>query len=241
MAESENIKGGAIPKIFEALLQSKTLLRIMLDNSDYEHLTRVTSTTTRHHKPHFTIDPPEGFREAAADIGARSITFEYTGRDKIKYRFKSDGGEIDGDQIYIKMPLEIERLQRRKLFRIKAPKGTKLCFAENAQRYELHVINISLGGSLGAIVQTNRQVSAAPFDKAQVLSDVELVFPQNIKRQPIKIKTMQIKRIRKNVETTRFEVAFEFIEISKKNETRLNDLIYHLQRQYLRHRLPLDL
>ena len=241
MAESENIKGRAIPKIFDALLQNKTLLRIKLDNSDDQHLTRVTSITTRHHKRHFTIDPPEGFTEAAADIGRPHFTFEYTGIDRIKYRFETFDAEIDGGHVYITLPLEIERLQRRRLFRIKAPKGTKLCFAEGPLQYELQVINISLGGSLGAIVQTNRQVSAAPFAAEQVVNDVELVFPQNIKRQPVKIKTMQIKRIKKNMETTRFEVAFEFNEINKKNETLLNDLIYQLQRQYLRHRLPLDL
>jgi c-di-GMP-binding flagellar brake protein YcgR len=240
MVESENIKGGKITKAFEKLLQNKTLLTIALDNSNYEHLTRVTSLTTRNKTPYFTIDPPEGFAEAVADIGPWYIHFEFTGSDKVKYRFKTIDGEMKGRQIFIKAPRKIERLQRRRLFRIEAPKGTRLCFTLHAVQYELRVINISLGGSLSAVVQTNRQGSAPPLTPAQVLTEVELIFPQNLKRQPVKIKTVQIKRMKKNPETTHVEVAFEFYELSKGNEILLNDLIYRLQRQYLRKRLPLD-
>ncbi len=140
------------------------------------------------------------------------------------------------------MPEEVERKQRRKLFRIDAPAETKLCFSIHATRHELEVIDISLGGSLAALVQTDSPVKhKPPFPDIHALKDVELVFPAEISRQPIRIKTAQIKRVKKNPETTRYEMALEFNQISKRDERLLNDLIYGLQRQHLRKMLPLDI
>lgn len=242
MGGSEKITGGAISKIFEELLLYKTLLRLTIENTDFENLTLVSGLTTRNKKPHFTIDPPEGFSESAADIDPWCIHFQFTGKDHIKYRFTTIGGEIDDDQIYVKMPQEMKRMQRRELFRLKAPVGTKLCITQHAARHELGVINISIGGSLAALVQTDYHViENPPFADTQNLTDVKLIFPSGIMRQPIKIKTARIKRMKKNPETTQYEVALEFFKISASEKKRLTDLIYRLQRQYLRHRLPLDI
>ena len=242
MAESEKILGNAITSLFEELLQRQTLLKLVLLDTDFEHLTRVTRLKKKETGPHFVIDIPEGFKEAVANIDIWSIRFEFTGKDNINYVFTTIDGQIAGQQMHIKMPKTVERRQRRKLFRIDAPPKTKLCFSIQTTGYELDVIDISLGGSLAALVQTDRPVEQqTPFSDIQALKDVELVFPAEIDPQPIRIETAQIKRIKENPQTTRYEMALEFIRISKRHENRLNDLIYRLQRQYLRKRLPLDI
>jgi len=242
MAESEQIRGSAITSIFEELLQRKTLLKLILVNTDFEHLARVTGLRWKESGPYFIIDTPQGFKEAAADIDNWHIRFEFTGKDNINYVFTTIGGQIAGNQIYIKLPEGVKRRQRRKLFRINPPAETKLRFSIHATRHELEVIDISLGGSLAALVQTDSHVQHKPsFPDTHALKDVELVFPTGIRRQPIKIKTAQIKRVKKNPETTRYEMALEFNEIRKSDERLLNDLIYRLQRQHLRKRLPLDI
>jgi c-di-GMP-binding flagellar brake protein YcgR len=242
MAESEKISGSGITSIFEELLQRKTLLKLILVNTDYEHHTVVTALRRKKKGPHLIIDTPEGFKEAAADIDIWHIRFEFTGKDNIRYVFTTIGGQIAENQILIKMPQKVERKQRRRLFRVNAPAGTKLCFSVHFTRHELEVIDISLGGSLAALVQTDMHVQPnPPFPDIHALKDVELVFPAGISRQPIRIKTAQIKRMKKNPETTRYEMALEFNEISKRDERLLTDLIYRLQRQYLRKRLPIDI
>jgi c-di-GMP-binding flagellar brake protein YcgR len=242
MAESEKIRGIRITSIFEELRQRKTLLKLILVDTDFEHLAMVTGLRRKESGPHFIIDTPQGFKEAAADIDIWHIRFEFIGKDNINYVFTTIGGQIAGNQIYIKLPEEMERKQRRKLFRINAPAETKLCFSIKDTRHELQVIDISLGGSLAALVQTDSHVQhKPPFPDTQALKDVELVFPAGISRQPIKIKTAQIKRLKKNPETTRYEIALEFNQISKSDQRLLNDLIYRLQRQSLRKRLPLDI
>ena len=241
MAESEKIKGAAIPNLFEELLHHKTLLKLSVSDTDYEHLTLITALVNRNKGPHFAIDPPEGFEQATAKIAPWHLHFEFTGKDHVKYTFRCIGGEIDNNRIYVKYPREIERWQRRELFRVNAPAGTKLCLPLDTLRYELDVIDISIGGTLAALVRTGpHDLDNPPFADARILKDIELFFPSEIMRRPIKIKTVQLKRLRKNSEKTGYEVAFEFYEISTGEQRRLTDLIYHLQRQALRQRLPLD-
>jgi c-di-GMP-binding flagellar brake protein YcgR len=242
MAESEKISRDGITKIFEELLQRKTHLKLILLDTDFQHLTIVTALTAQKPDPSFYIDTPEGFREAATDIDPWHIRFEFTGKDNIKYFFKTAGGEINDNQIKIKLPEIVERRQRRRLFRINAPNGTLLCVTTNVTRFEFEVIDISLGGSLAVLVQADSDVyQEPPFHDIGELKNIELVFPEEIFRKPIKIKTAEIKRTKKNSETPHYEMALEFSEISNHNEKLLTDLIYRLQRQYLRKRLPLDI
>lgn len=242
MAETEKISGDGVTRIFEELLQLKTLLKLVLLDTDFQHPATVTALTAQETGPSFIIDAPEGFREAAADIDRWRIRFEFTGKDNIKYTFKTIGGKIIANQIIIKLPELVERKQRRRLFRINAPAGTTLCFTISVMRYELEVIDISIGGSLAAMVQTATHVyQKQPFPNIGKLKDVELVFPAEICKKPIKIKTAKIKRTKKNPETPRYEMALEFSTINRRHERLLTELIYRLQRQHLRKRLPLDL
>ena len=135
-----------------------------------------------------------------------------------------------------------DRWQRRELFRIVAPLGTKLCLMHDSVRHELGVINISIGGTLAALVQTrSHRFEKAPFADKQFLKDIELIFPSEIMQIPIRIQSAQIRRIKRNSEKTGYKVGFEFYEIDSAEKKRLTDLIYQLQRQHLRQRLPLDL
>lgn len=242
MAESEKIDGDGVTTIFEELLLRKTHLKLILLDTKFQHLTIVTALTTQKSQPCFHIDPPEGFRKAVADIDTWQIRFEFTGKDNIKYSFKTVGGEITDKQIKIKLPEIIERRQRRRLFRINAPAGTFLCFTINATRFEFEVIDISLGGSLAVLVQADSTAGQKPLlDDSGELKDVELVFPVEIYRNPIRIKTAAIKRTKINPEAPHYEMALEFTEIGNRHEKLLTDLIYRLQRRYLRKRLPLDI
>ena len=242
MAKSEKIKGSALTKIFEELINYRTLLKLNLLNSDYQQLTRIMALADLNNEPHFIIDTPEGFEHAAARTAPWRIRFEFTGRDHIEYGFTSIGGEIHGSRTFVKIPRVVGRNQRRKLFRINAPAGTKLCLKLDGIRPELEVINLSIGGSLAALVQANSDVKGSPpFADNYFLKNAELVFPAEIMRQPIKISAIQIKRMKINTETKCYEVALEFYEIDKSEQQKLTDLIYRLQRQYLRKRLPLNL
>jgi c-di-GMP-binding flagellar brake protein YcgR len=242
MGKSEEIKGSAVTKIFEELILYKTLLSLNLLNSDHKRLTRITALADRNNEPHFVIGTPEGFERAAAKNIPWRIRFEFTGRDHIKYSFTTRGGEILGQRTFVKMPPVVERNQRRNLFRINAPAGTKICLTPAGIRLELEVINLSIGGSLAALVQTNPNVKGSPpLADNYLLKNAKLAFPAEIMRQSVKIGTIQIKRMKMDPVTKRYVVALEFYEMDKSEERKLTDLIYQLQRKDLRKRLPLAL
>ena len=242
MSKTEKISGDGVARLCKELLQLKTLFKLILLDTDFQYPTIVTALTDQKTGPCFIIDMPEEFREAAADTDSWRFRFEFTGKDNIRYTFNTIGGKIIDNRIIIKLPESIEREQRRKLFRINAPDGTRLCFTINSGRYEFEVIDISIGGTLAAMVQTARHVNPEPpFPDIRELKDVELVFPVEICQQPIKIETAKIRRTKKNPEAPRYEMALEFSKIDTHQEGLLTDLIYRLQRQHLRKRLPLDL
>ncbi|MGD8724280.1 MAG: PilZ domain-containing protein, partial [Desulfobacterales bacterium] len=123
-----------------------------------------------------------------------------------------------------------------------APEGTCIHFSKDGNRLELEVMNISIGGSLAAWAQTRTDMPEnSPLAVAQRLEDVALLFPAEVMREPIHIRSLEIKRIEQKPPANRYELGLEFCEISDNEKKRLTDLIYELQRQYLRHRLPVDL
>ena len=242
MTQYEKIKGNAITKLFDTLILHKTLLKMTLIDTEYQNLIRIKSLANRKKVAHFVMDIPEGFEKAAAALVDWQIDFEFTGTDQIKNMFTTFGGEIEDNRIFLKVPPEIERKQRRELYRLDAPAGTKLRLKKNADLLELEVMNISIGGSLAALVQTGADTPEnTPLAVAQRLAHVELVFPAEILQHPIRIEGVEVKRIELNSQTRRYELGLEFSKIGSREQKRLTDLIYELQRQYLRHRLPLDL
>jgi c-di-GMP-binding flagellar brake protein YcgR len=242
MAESEKIKGAAIPKLFEDLLHHQTLLKLTVVDTDDAHLTLVTELADRNQDPYFAIDIPEGFEQANAAIDIRHLHFEFTGQDNIKYTFRCTRAEVEDNRIFVEYPRVITRWQRRELFRLNAPAGTKLCLRQGELRYELDVIDISIGGTLAALVRTaSGQLEKPTFAGTRILKDIELLVPAELMRQPIRIKAVKLRRLIQNSENTGYEIAFEFLEIDAGEQKRLTKLIYRLQRQALRQRLPVDL
>jgi c-di-GMP-binding flagellar brake protein YcgR len=236
----EKITGSAITALIDTLIQHKTLLKLTLMDTEYANLTRILRMADSKGSPHLVIDIPEGFEKAAAGSDDWRIYFEFSGPDQIKYAFTTVGGKIVHNCLQLKIPQALERRQRRELFRINAPEGTRILFSKDGNQIALEVINISIGGSLAAWVQGRTSgLDNSSLAVAQRLEDIVLVFPAEITQQPIRIEALEIKRIEHKSQQNRHELGLEFRKISNSEKRRLTDLIYELQRQYLRHRLPL--
>jgi c-di-GMP-binding flagellar brake protein YcgR len=241
MADNKNAQSGKIEQIFDKLIQNKTPLKMNLIEANYESLTIVTGLSKIRNIPHFCIDYPKGFVEAFAGIDVWHIRFKFSGEDKIKYVFDTTGGELIGETICLKLPEAIERQQRRKLFRINAPSGTTITINVKSIQQELKVIDISLGGVLLALNHADEHVWQKPaFTPANRIEDIELVFPLESGSERIQIKKSRVRRLKKNPDTKKYELALEFDEMSRRDEDLLTESIYRLQREFLRKRLPLD-
>ena len=236
----ELIQGDAVLQLFKELLQKKTPLKVKLANSTYEHLSHLKQIRKRLRTYYFLIEYNEDFIAAAENLEELQVNVEFTGEDGILYAFLTQDSDISREMIWLKFPESIHRFQRRSLFRLEAPHGTRLFFEINAMRYKLLVINVSLGGTLGVLVSlTQKMEKELKLKEPQILENVELVFPSkddNDEDSKVYIKKCQIIRQERNPQTKKYECAMAFKEIVETEQKKLTELFYRWQRDYLRKR-----
>ncbi len=241
MADTQKIQGQDILRLFRELQKDSTLLKVYLPDNDFKYIARITDIQTRRKITYFLIDCPENFKAIATSSPTGALEFEFTGKDEIKYDFQISAWQIEKNKIRLELPRMVARQQRRRQFRISAPAGTTLCFKLNSIQYELKVIDISLGGSLGVLVgkakSNNRNADLAPTEH---IEDLELNFPPQYEGKRVTIKRAEIKRLKRYPQSNRYEYALEFLEIDSINKKRLNEQIYRIQRKFLRRRLRVN-
>jgi c-di-GMP-binding flagellar brake protein YcgR len=220
--------------IFEQLRKDKTIIKMRLLGADYEQLTIIIGIQAIKDMLFFLIDYPKGFKEAVSDVEVWEMRFEFIGNDNLPYIFKTSGGEIIGNEIWIRFPESIEKIQRREHFRIEVPLGTKLHFKKKSAGIEMKVIDISLRGVLVNSIQKN-----AILKSREDLIDVQLVFPSEKKDLMVHIKKASVKRMGKNAPMERYSYILYFAMIEKNEEAALTKIIYELQKKVLqkRHRI----
>jgi c-di-GMP-binding flagellar brake protein YcgR len=240
MENIEKIQGDAILQLFKELQQKKIPLQVKLANGDYKHLSHLKEIRKRLRTRYFLIEYDDDFQEATENLDDWLLSIEFTGEDGILYTFQSKDSDVSRGMIWIKFPETVHRYQRRNLFRLEAPHGTRLYFDVNDVRYKLLVINVSLGGTLGVLVSLTPQMEQElKLNKPRVLENVELVFPskgEDGDESKVNIKSCQIIRQEQNPQTKKFECAMAFKEISETEQKKLNELFYQCQRDYLRKR-----
>ncbi|MGB5423547.1 MAG: PilZ domain-containing protein [Desulfobacterales bacterium] len=240
--EYDQITDNAIKKVFESLIKSKILIKLRLSGTNYEQLTVLTGFRRKLNRTFFLLGYPDGFKEAAGNKDAWEIDFEFTGPDRIPYSFSTTGGEIYQNQLCLPFPDLVYRNQRRKFFRLKAPEGTMVEFVYRQSECREHVVDISLGGALIAMVcHVDGKRHDMPFQVGDVLEDVELVFPSESGEIRVKIKKVIVVRFDQRVSNSAACCGLEFIEIEQNQVNTLTEFIYNFQRNRLRNRLRPDL
>ena len=242
MEESDEIRGRSRIDILEQLIEDKTLVQMHLLEGDHKWLTLVTGIQTRESTPFILVDCPEGFKEASADLEEWRIRFEFSGRDMLQYDFGTAGGEIFRDEIRLRLPKVIKRKQRRGHYRLEVPRGTKLYLQVNSVKREIMVVNASLGGILGPIVDLEKAVEDEPvFRSGETLKHIQLEFPSEEEDLRVYIKKAEVKRWEEGPGgVDRYHYAIQFIDMDKTEEMKLVELIYRFQREFLRKRLPIE-
>ena len=242
MANIDKIRGSAILKLFRRLQKDVIPLKMHLMNGEYERLTHIAEIRKLKKAHYFLIEYHENFRIAADGLDDPRLRFEFSGNDNINYNFETGFDQISQKMIWARLPEIVNRYQRRGHFRLEAPHGTRLCFQINDQPYELLVINISLGGTLGVLstltIKMERELRET---SPEILENVELLFPSDINNEDLEdskvnIKHCKVIRQRRNPETQGYEFAIKFKEMAEDQQKKLTTLFYQWQREYLKKR-----
>jgi c-di-GMP-binding flagellar brake protein YcgR len=240
MADIEKIREEALPQLFNELQRDKNLLKFKLPNSDDVYSTYITDIRKRKRALHFIAKYPRHFQKPTEETNPSRLRFEFFDRENIKYVFETEFWEVLREMIWVRFPEYVHRYQRRKMFRLEAPHGTRLYFKVNNIRYKLLVINVSLGGTLGVLASfTKPMEQEIKLKDSMMLKNVELLFPSGNRKMDgtiVNIKRCQVNRQKQNPVTNNFECAIEFKQISDEEKRNFSDLFYKWQREYLRKR-----
>ena len=236
MTGTERIQGKKLIRVMEQIQHEKIMLSMRLVGQNYERLTMITRIPKDKKASFFAIDPPRDFRNTVSKLGTWEIHFNFKGSDNLEYIFTTLGGKFSDNETQINFPDYIERLQRRRYFRLSVPTGTKLFFESDQVRREISLMNISMRGALGVLNTFNEENQKKPiFEKEDYLKNIEIVFPSdtNNSEQKLRVKKAIIRRAEHDQQKQMDIYAFEFVSIDRDQEKVLIQIIYNLQRLYL--------
>lgn len=236
MDEYNIIKGKTRHEIFKQLQSKKIMLKIKLQNSDFKELTILTGLKTFKDTPCFTVDLPGNFKKVISNVKNLKLIFNFTDLDKIEYNFNITDFIVDDNEIWLKFPEFIERLQRRKSFRINAPYESKLFFKINSINYKFNLINISQGGALGIHAGTKILKNTPILKIGETIDNAELLFLHKEGIQKLHIKELTIQWVAKSSEYQFIRYGVEFTKIEKNEAQLLTKIIYGIQRLFLQRR-----
>ena len=236
MTGAEKIQGKKLVRLMEQVQREKIMLSMRLVGQNYERLTMVTRIPKDENAYFFAIDPPRDFRNTVSKLGTWEIHFNFNGPDNLEYIFTTSGGKFYDNEIQINFPDYIERLQRRRYFRLSVPAGTKLFFESDQVQREINLINISMRGTLGLLKTFNEKDQKKPIlKKEDYLKDIKIIFPSDTEdnKREVNVNKTIIRRAEHDPQKNMDLYAFEFVSIDRDQERRLIQIIFNLQRLFL--------
>ena len=239
MNDPGKIQGPKLEVLFNELIRQKTIISVAVVGTGFERLTCIVGTELNCNGGCLLIDRPDGFSQAVERDGRWNLRFNFNGPDQLEYIFNTRGGEFCNSNLKIPFPDFVERLQRRKDFRILTLPGTKMIFADKKAKGVIDLINISLGGAFGVLRKHNQKgLTGSLLSVDQRLFKIGLIFPADKERdqQTVVIDKAEVRRVEHDKENKRYKYAFQFTDVDKDQKQKLTQAIYHIQRQFLKNR-----
>ena len=240
MDDYGKIRGPKVAQVLAYLKDKKVLIKIAVKGTSFENVSVLTDLDLQGANPRFCIDPPEGIRDALQLKKKCSLYCEFNGEDKVLYNFEIAIEDWHGDY-WFPLPAEIERIQRRRNFRLQAPMGTTLTLRQLEPPIKLLVVDFSLGGLLCMVesLRAGKDKRRLLF-KGRTLNNLDLIFEEEAGSVQVRIQRARIVRTGRNPSNNHEQYAFEFVAINKAEEKRLTQVLYGMQRKLLRQRVNLE-
>ncbi|MBR9986234.1 MAG: hypothetical protein KFF68_10010 [Desulfosarcina sp.] len=240
MGEAGKVQGEKLTELFNELVAKKIIISMNVVGAGFDRLTCITGVTSAADGSYLLVDPPDDFEGAAAVKDLWHLRFNFNGPDQLEYIFGTRGGEFCEEGLKIPFPGHVERLQRRRNFRVNTLTGTQMHFQLKKIQGVMDLINVSLGGGYGVLTRHNFKFMRGPVLKMeQQIYDVSLVFPGDHDRPGITVgvKKAAVKRVEHDQDRGFYRFAIEFAEMEKQEQNKLTQVIYDLQRWYLQRRM----
>jgi hypothetical protein len=239
MGEAGKVQGEKLTELFNELVAKRIIISMNVIGAGFDRLTCITGITNDADGCYLLVDPPDDFEQAAAVKDLWHLRFNFNGPDHLEYIFSTRGGKFSEQGLKIPFPEHVERLQRRRNFRVNTLSGTQMHFKLKKIHGVIDLVNVSLGGVYGVLTKHNFKFMRGPVLKTdQQIYDVSLVFPGNHDRpgNTVYVKKAEVKRVEHDQDRGFYRFAFGFDEMEKQEQNKLTQVIYDLQRWYLQRR-----
>jgi len=239
MGDAGKVQGEKLADLFNELIEKKIIISMNVVGAGFDRLTCITGIARDGKDNYLLVDPPDDFRGAAADQDLWHLRFNFNGPDQLEYIFSTRGGELVEQGLKVPFPEHVERLQRRRNFRVDALTGTRMHFTLKKIKGVVDLINVSQGGAYGVLVKHNfKFMRGSVLKMDQQVYDVRIIFPgdENETDETVYVKHAEVKRVEHDRDRGFYRYAFEFKDMEKEEQQRLIQVIYDLQRKYLQRR-----
>lgn len=232
------------PRALELLAEAKdkkTLIKISTLDKKIESVTLISQVQPSPKAPLVAVDGSEDLVGHLEAQPGTLLHLEFTGRDRLLYAFDAPVSRSAPDGIWLALPEAITRIQRRRNFRLKAPLNTLLKVGPEEEPIHLSVVDYSLGGILGVVASGAPRSSIPPrLAKGRLLEHLTLDFDGRPDMR-VRIRKAVVVRVERHPVTGFYQYGVHFQDIERQEEKRLTEIIYHMQRQYLRQRVMMEL
>ncbi len=239
MDSSDIIKNRQLVELINYLYDRQVLVKMSIPENDFEFLTIISGIHNMGSAYFFRIDDSEDKNIFQNNISNPNIAihFEFNGKDRLPYIFKTDCVKTVDNDLWVKFPEQINRIQKRKNFRVAVPEGSTLYLSKDETEYVLSIINLSASGVYARYAIKNRNDKLLDLSKKESVQDLELLLtiPGESDFNAF-IKKAIVRRVEIKKELNYIGYAFEFFKINNEYKKDLIRFIYLVQRELLKKR-----
>lgn len=239
MGDIGKLQGDKLLEILRYLLEKRVIISMYVEGTDFERLTCLNEIADAPKEPALLIDLPEGFKDSISQLENMTVRFTFNGPDRVEYIFTTTGGQYSGQSLRVPFPEYVERIQRRKNFRMHVPPGTQMLISREKTKAILGVVNLSLGGVLAALMKHNiPDLEGSLFNENEAIINAGILYPgdEELDEQIVIIQRAEVRRIEHDKKKRLYRYAFEFMHLAPPESKKLTQLIYHFQRMFLKRR-----
>ncbi len=241
MSDQDRIQGKKRFDVFNSIIKEKTLVKMQILSEEYEQLTIITGVRKQGDTSFLIIDSPRKLDDEVEDLENVDIHFEFSEKDGVRLSFKCDGGKKLDKELWVEFPEYIERIQRRKDFRLWFSHGTIIHVKIDSVTYKMTLKNISMGGAYVEIsMLRNEDKEITAFKSGDLLKNIELMIHSEEEDMTVNINKASIIRANEMEKQKGFLLGLQFLDIEKHEMSVLKKIIYNLQRNFLQRRLKAD-
>ena len=225
----ENITGPKVKEVLQSLILSGEMCKMEVSPTPYCWLTLLSEVREEKDQTFLLIDRVPDFEKALSSSRRQEVRIEYLENNEVPCSFLSRVLLIGPQCIWVELPERIQRIQRRKYFRLQAPAGTEILFqAEPGKSEKGRVKDYSLGG---VAFLTGKGVNLKTGDRVK---DLLLSIPEGTHCLTFSFPQGVVKRAEPDFYQGENLYALEILELSEATRQKLNQHIFEKQRSLLR-------